>query len=129
VQEFTTLELDLIQVKGKTKPVKIFALLGEAALKENSAFKTLSMHHEKMLASYRGQRWEEALNSLEACRRVQLPGIELATLYELYASRIRVYQKTCPASGGTRNDKAFLMAGGSCRAFRIILRGFLAFLV
>jgi adenylate cyclase len=97
-KEFASLEIDLIRVKGKTKPVKIFALLGGAELRENDAFKTLGIHHEKMLAAYRSQQWEEAINSLEECRRIQVPGIELTALYELYASRIRAYQKASPGS-------------------------------
>jgi adenylate cyclase len=95
-KEFGSLEIDLIRVKGKTKPVKIFALLGGAELKESGAFKTLGTHHERMLVAYRGQRWEEAMGSLEECRRIQVPGIELAALYEVYASRICAHQKVSP---------------------------------
>ncbi len=97
-QGFTALELDLIRVKGKTKPVKIFALLGGAELRESGAFKTLLLHHGKMLGAYRSQRWEEAMNALEECRRNQLPGTELTALYEVYASRIKAYQKASPGS-------------------------------
>ncbi len=97
-QSFAALELDLIRVKGKTKPVKIFALLGGTELKDSGAFKTLGASHDKMLAAYRNQRWEEAINALEECRKVQVPGNDLAALYEVYASRIRAFQKASPGS-------------------------------
>ena len=95
-QEFATLEIDLIRVKGKTKPVKIFALLGGPVLKEDAAFKMLTVRHERMLAAYRKQRWDNAEEALEECLGIKVPGIELALFYEVYASRIRAYRKTPP---------------------------------
>jgi adenylate cyclase len=57
---FATLEIDLIRVKGKTKSVKIFALLGDVGLESQPLFREVRGHFEKMLAAYRSQRWEEA---------------------------------------------------------------------
>jgi adenylate cyclase len=88
VAELAFLEIDLIRVKGKNKPVKIYALLGDAGLKDQAIFKEVQGHFGKMLGAYRTQRWEEAERSLEICRRITLPGIDLGVLYELYVSRI-----------------------------------------
>ena len=96
-EEFATLEVDLIRVKGKTKPVKIFALLGDAGLENQPLFREVRGHFEKMLAAYRSQRWEEAGKALENCRRITLPGIDLGVLYELYVSRILSYKINPPA--------------------------------
>lgn len=85
---FAVLEIDLIRVKGKNKPVKIYALLGDAGLKDQALFKEVQGHFGKMLEAYRTQRWEEAEKFLEICRRITLPGIDLGVLYELYVSRI-----------------------------------------
>jgi adenylate cyclase len=95
---FASLEIDLIRVKGKTKPVKIFALLGDAGLESQPLFTEVRGHFEKMTAFYRGQRWEEAERALENCRRITLPGIDLGVLYELYVSRILSYKINPPAS-------------------------------
>jgi len=86
--DFAMLEVDLIRVKGKTKPVKIFALLGGSELAAQKTFMELREHFDRMLAAYRGQRWVEADRALEYCRHLSLKGIDLGTLYELYASRI-----------------------------------------
>jgi adenylate cyclase len=94
---FASLEVDLIRVKGKTKPVKIFALLGDAELESQPLFREIRGHFEKMLAAYRGQRWEEAEQALENCRRSTLSGIDLGVLYELYVSRILAYKINPPA--------------------------------
>ena len=51
-----------------------------------------------MLEAYRSQRWEEAMLSLEECRKIPLPGADLAALYEVYAARIRTFMKTPPAA-------------------------------
>lgn len=93
---FAALEIDLIRVKGKTKTVKIFALLGDAGLESQSLFRQVREHFEKMLASYRGGQWADAERSLENCRRITLPGIDLGVLYELYVSRILAYKINPP---------------------------------
>jgi adenylate cyclase len=93
---FASLEIDLIRVKGKTKPVKIFALLGDAELESQPLFREVRGHFEKMLAAYRGQQWNEAEKALENCRRITLPGIDLGVLYELYVSRILAYKINPP---------------------------------
>ncbi len=88
VGDFAMLEVDLIRVKGKTKPARIFALLGGSELAAQKTFKELREHFDRMLAAYRGQRWVEADRALEYCRHLPLKGIDLGPLYELYASRI-----------------------------------------
>jgi len=94
---FAALEIDLIRVKGKNKPVRIFALLGGEMLRENEDFKKLAAHHEKMIGAYREQRWNEAAEALDECLKVKISGITLDPLYWIYGSRIRTYQKTPPA--------------------------------
>ena len=54
-------ELDLIQVKGKTEPVKVYELLGttDMEMTENQR-QSLEMYHEG-LKLYRSRKWEEAI--------------------------------------------------------------------
>lgn len=56
-------ELDLIRVKGKTKPVRIYELLGPAEQLEQ--FRGLLDGFEQGLTAYRAGRWEEALADFE----------------------------------------------------------------
>ena len=58
--EFAMLELDLIRVKGKTKPARMHALLGSRLLKESRPFRELETGHLAMLAAYRAQEWTAA---------------------------------------------------------------------
>ena len=91
--EFATLELDLIKVKGKTVPVRIFALMGGPELANNASFKIHKVLHERMLAAYRAQRWDDARGLLEECRKLPLP---LEKLYDLYERRLDVYVSQPP---------------------------------
>ncbi|MCX5794907.1 MAG: adenylate/guanylate cyclase domain-containing protein [Elusimicrobia bacterium] len=93
--EFAALELDLLRVKGKTKPVRIFTLLGDAAKAQEPDFQRHAQAHDRMLAAYRGQRWDEALALLADCRQAGLP---LEKLHDLYEGRILAFQLHPPAA-------------------------------
>jgi adenylate cyclase len=82
---FATLELDLIRVKGKTRPVRIHTLLGGRERRVDPQFLQLVAKQGEMLKAYRGQEWTRAAELLEECRGLE-PG--LAGLWELYAERI-----------------------------------------
>jgi adenylate cyclase len=86
VRQFALLELDLIQVVGKTRPVRIYYLLGDETARSTAAFGALEAAHDAMIAAYRRQDWSEALEQLEPCR-AQAPE-ELRDVYELYEQRI-----------------------------------------
>lgn len=95
------LELDLIQVKGKTTAVTIYTVLGDEALADDEAFIKLNDLWEKVLASYRAQQWDEAENFIGLCEQAitKTEGIELSGLFALYRERIRAYRVTPPPEG------------------------------
>jgi len=85
-RRFAMLEIDLIQVVGKTKPVRIFFLFGDEAVAAAEAFSSLETAHDAMMVAYRRRQWTEALDHLEACR-AQAPEI-VQDVYRLYEERI-----------------------------------------
>ncbi|HEX9701350.1 MAG TPA: adenylate/guanylate cyclase domain-containing protein [Rhodospirillales bacterium] len=95
VPELATIELDKIQVKGKTVGINIFALLGDEALEQNSDFRVLRGHHDQMLAAYRAKDWEKAKKKLKECRILCEP-YGLDELYDLYEQRIAEYEANPP---------------------------------
>jgi len=92
--DFAALELDLIKVKGKTVPVRIFALLGRKDLKESAAFREREAAHNAMLAAYRGREWDKAGELLEQCRKASP---NLSALYAIYEDRIKNFKAAPPA--------------------------------
>jgi adenylate cyclase len=92
--QFAMLELDLIQVYGKTKPVRIFFLFGDESVAATDAFASLASPHGSMIAAYRTRQWAEALALLEVCRN-QAPEI-LRGFYTLYEERIANLQAFPP---------------------------------
>ena len=88
------LELDLIQVKSKTRPVRIFALLGENGAADGDAFHQLAARHTDMLGAYRGQDWDAAEAVISDC--LGLADGRLEDLYGLYTERIPGYRVAPP---------------------------------
>ena len=81
-EDFATLELDLITVKGKTQPTRVYALLGDETLKNDPDFQALNGRHQAMIEAYRGQAWRRARELVDECRA--LSDSRLVTLHDLY---------------------------------------------
>ncbi|MBF8248146.1 MAG: adenylate cyclase [Bacteroidetes bacterium] len=85
-------ELDLLQVKGKTEPVKVFELLGTAALQMSDHEKqSLELHHEG-LKLYRQRKWDEAIAYFNQAYQLD-PKCHVA---QIYAERAGLYQLHAP---------------------------------
>lgn len=55
-------ELDLIRVKGKEKPVKVFEVIASAATGISNDMKKALESYNKGLIAYRKQKWDEAIS-------------------------------------------------------------------
>ncbi len=95
VPELATLELDRIRVKGKTRPVRIYTLLGSEELAAKPSFRELDRVHGEMLAAYRGQHWDAAAAALSACRGLGAD-LGLGALHRLYEERIAAFRTVPP---------------------------------
>jgi len=93
------LELDLITVSGKTKPARIFGLIGNAALAQEGRFRLLRAQHQRLLEAYRERRWDAAMNVLKECRALDTEHTRLRKFYRLYEQRIEAYRASPPAEG------------------------------
>ncbi len=85
VPDFATLELDLLKVKGKTKPVRVFVLLGDEAMGESEEFKAWKARHDEMIAAYRNREFKAAIEMAEACGSLSMS--DLSKTYEMYKIR------------------------------------------
>jgi adenylate cyclase len=85
--DFAFLELDLIRVVGRQQPARVFALLGNTALREDESFAALAEAHGEMIQAYRGADWARAAERLAWCR-ARGDGLPLARLHEIYAERL-----------------------------------------
>ena len=65
VQDFAFLELDLIMVKGKTEPERMFVLLGDVTVAKSEAFVDLSALQTGFLVLYRSGAFAEALEMID----------------------------------------------------------------
>jgi adenylate cyclase len=95
VPDWAAIELDLIVVKGKEEPVRIYTLLGDEIVGQSEGFAKLSAQHIEMLDAYRQRRWQDANAALARCRPL---APALAGFYDLFARRITGFLTAPPAA-------------------------------
>ena len=94
VPELAMLELDLIQVIGREKPVKVFTLIGDEKIAQSSEFKKWQAAHNGMLAAY---RVADSSCAAQDCKEaVEFSYGRLQKYYELYQDRIIEITKNPP---------------------------------
>jgi len=96
-EKFATMEIDLIQVKGKKNPEAVFAVLGRAELDQDPDCRQLRDLNAQMLGRFRQQDWDGALDLIERCRKIA-PRFEVAGLYDMYVERIAGYRAEPPGA-------------------------------
>jgi adenylate cyclase len=94
-QKFASMEIDLIQVKGKTQPEAVFAVLGRAEVAQDPRCGELRDLNAQMLAHFRKQQWDETLNVIDRCRKAA-EGFDVVGLYDMYVERIETYRADPP---------------------------------
>jgi adenylate cyclase len=87
-----TRELDLIQVKGKTEPVKVYELLGKTGMQMTENQKqSIELYHEG-LKLYRERKWEEAIAYFQQTFSLD----ETCYVAQIYTQRASLYQINPP---------------------------------
>jgi len=98
VPTLATVELDFIQVKGKTSGTRIFALLGDEEMAVDPAFIAYKEQIDHMLDVYKSQDWDGAVKEIDKTRELGKDFDIDETFYELYMDRISAYRETPPAA-------------------------------
>ena len=94
-EKFATMEIDLIQVKGKKQPEAVFTVLGRTEVEQDPRCRELRDLNAGMLACYRRQQWDAALELINRCRKAAT-GFEVDGLYDMYVERIETYRADPP---------------------------------
>ncbi|MEN6542907.1 adenylate/guanylate cyclase domain-containing protein [Parvibaculum sp.] len=87
------LELDLVQVKGRTKPSRLYTMLDTLGCSPD-LYDNLVADHMAMLAKYRNRDWDGAKAAIGLCRAKGVVALE--TLYNLLEERIAEFRLAPP---------------------------------
>ncbi len=100
-----TIDLDFIQVKGKTSGTYIYGLMGDLEIKNKPEFINVQTKIREFMDTYRAQKFDEALVMLNEIRilgneenRPWILEITLDVVCDLYEERIAEYKETPPAA-------------------------------
>jgi adenylate cyclase len=93
--DFAALQLDLVRVKGRSEPARVYGLIGDERKRVAPEFARLAEAHEALLAAYGGRDWSAARAALREAR-ARADGFPVQALYALYAKRIAAFQAVPP---------------------------------
>ena len=93
VADMPAIELDVMRVKGRARPTRIYTPLEALGLDPESGRKLLE-RHAAMLAAYRARDWDGADAAITECRATGVDGLN--TCYEVYRQRIAEWRQTPP---------------------------------
>jgi adenylate cyclase len=94
-EKFAVLELDLIQVIGRTESETIYALVGGAEVASDPRFHELRKLWSTMIYCYRSRDWEGALEAIELCRSAE-NNFGFGAAFDLYWKRVQAFQASAP---------------------------------
>jgi adenylate cyclase len=92
---FAILELDFLQVKGKTEPELVYTILGRQDVARTPRFQKLRDANSLMLTAYRNQNWTGALEAILQCKEIGRD-FGLEEFYNRYVARIRTLLDSPP---------------------------------
>ena len=99
-----TIDLDFIQVKGKTEGVYIYGLMGDEEVRADPEFQKIKKMIEEAMELYRSQKWDDAallFNQLRTLgddeHKCWHLDANLEVLCDLYEERIQEYKESPPA--------------------------------
>ncbi|MDB5397769.1 MAG: adenylate cyclase [Rhodospirillales bacterium] len=90
-----TLEIDLVRVKGRVTPSRLFTLTETLNVPEGRTPELMEMH-AAFITAYRSQQWDEAIALKVKLTAIGVPGLE--KLYEIYTHRIEDYLANPPGA-------------------------------
>ena len=88
VEDYATLEIDLITVKGKTEPERVYVLLGDASATKTPAYAALVERQDEFLRLYRSGGFAEALAVIETCEAAADAAGWRQSYYEMMRGRL-----------------------------------------
>lgn len=94
VSAFAALELDLIRVVGKSRAVRIYALLGDAGYAGHGDFGKWAIEHGAMIERYRACDFDKAQELIKLCKTISVSlGGALDDYYAMLSARIKSLKK------------------------------------
>ncbi len=91
VPDFATIELDIIQVKGKKVGLHVYALMGDPEMAKRPDFIKLKETVDRLMTTYRSQKFDEAEAIIVELRVIGEP-FHMEYLCDLYEGRIAAYR-------------------------------------
>ena len=81
------LEVDAIQLRGKSERTRVYTLLGDEAVAASEPFKTLHAAHQRLLDAMTAGDALATREEIATCKRLAEP-FAISPLYDVFAERL-----------------------------------------
>jgi len=92
--DLALLEIDLVKVVGRTRPMAVFAIIGDANTAQTPEFRALLEEHTRMLLAYRAGDILAAETALDEARR--MAPVFLHPVYDIFNKRLAAFRREPP---------------------------------
>jgi adenylate cyclase len=76
IEDFALLEAGAIALKGKSRPAKLYAVIGDETLAQTADWQTMRQRHEAFLEALAAGKQDEVEPLKQACLAVAPPGLD-----------------------------------------------------
>ena len=95
-QQFAVLDMDIVPIRGRVKPMRVFALVGDDSMLASLEFRQFADKYNAARSAYLAKDWDGAERGFIAAAACPVAGLDTAELCKASVYRINALRTSPP---------------------------------